>query len=395
MIHEIELNNFKCFGYLKCPLRPITVLTGLNGSGKSSLIQALLCTKDVAQRELRTGVTSLKPRMDCLDLGGVGDVAYRFADTDNVGCRVSSITDGDYGWAFSYSVRDKNADEIVLKKTCVGEGCVKQLASIRYLSANREGPKSISSFFEGSAQVNDVGVRGEKVSSCLAMNADVVVSSEMLTRDELTQEDHFNTLVEQTSAWLRKFTPAVFVDARKIIDGSHVELQYAFTDRKSESRYRPENVGVGLSIVLPFIVLLLTSRRGDIVIVENPESELHPKGQSEIANLIAHAAKAGVQIIVETHSDHIINGIRLAVKNGCCKAEDVGLLFFKRHTKRPYAELPTGWQVSTMENLVIDGSGVLSNSPNDFLEQWALDTDKLMDFGEIGGVGDDESNSES
>ncbi|MCO5946574.1 AAA family ATPase [Mucilaginibacter sp. RT5R15] len=56
----------------------------------------------------------------------------------------------------------------------------------------------------------------------------------------------------------------------------------------------------------------MIAQPGDIVIIENPESDLHPRAQSKIGELIARCANAGIQIIVETHSDHVLNGIRLA-----------------------------------------------------------------------------------
>ncbi|WDZ73574.1 AAA family ATPase [Vibrio harveyi] len=61
---------------------------------------------------------------------------------------------------------------------------------------------------------------------------------------------------------------------------------------------------------------LLYTRKGGLVIIENPEYHLHPKGQSYLGRLIALTAEAGVQVIVETHSDHLINGMRLMPRLG-------------------------------------------------------------------------------
>ena len=63
-------------------------------------------------------------------------------------------------------------------------------------------------------------------------------------------------------------------------------------------------------------------------IVENPEAHLHPAGQSEIGRFLVRLAATGVQVVIETHSDHVFNGIRLAVTGeGLLAAKDVAIHF--------------------------------------------------------------------
>ena len=64
--------------------------------------------------------------------------------------------------------------------------------------------------------------------------------------------------------------------------------------------------------------------------LENPEAHLHPKGQRKMGELIAQCAANGIQIFLETHSDHILNGIRIAVKQKRLKGEDAKLFYFSR-----------------------------------------------------------------
>jgi predicted ATPase len=75
---------------------------------------------------------------------------------------------------------------------------------------------------------------------------------------------------------------------------------------------RPPNMGFGVSYALPIIVAGLLAPEGGLFIVENPEAHLHPAGQSKIGRFLGRLAGSGVQVIVETHSDHVLNGIRLA-----------------------------------------------------------------------------------
>ena len=78
--------------------------------------------------------------------------------------------------------------------------------------------------------------------------------------------------------------------------------------------YRATNVGFGLSYTLPVIVALLAPA-GALCLIENPESHLHPKGQTKLAELAVRASRAGVQVFVETHSDHFMDGVRIAVRS--------------------------------------------------------------------------------
>src|SRR4029078_5782856 len=85
--------------------------------------------------------------------------------------------------------------------------------------------------------------------------------------------------------------------------------------------YRPTNVGFGLSYSLPMITVLLSAIPSSIVLLENPEAHCHPRGQSQLARLIAMASKR-LQVIVETHSDHLMNGLRVAVRDELVSPDD-------------------------------------------------------------------------
>ena len=98
----------------------------------------------------------------------------------------------------------------------------------------------------------------------------------------------------------------------------------------SSNKYRATNVGFGLSYVFPVIVAALAARAGDLLIIENPEAHIHPKGQMRLGQLLSLAAASGVQVVIETHSDHVLNGIRLAVHERKISHEIVRLHFFER-----------------------------------------------------------------
>jgi predicted ATPase len=91
---------------------------------------------------------------------------------------------------------------------------------------------------------------------------------------------------------------------------------------------RPANVGYGLTYAFPILVALLAAESGDIIILDSPEAHLHPQAQSRMGWLLAVFAAAGIQLVIETHSDHVLNGIRLAVRDKILPVTKLSLLFF-------------------------------------------------------------------
>jgi predicted ATPase len=139
-------------------------------------------------------------------------------------------------------------------------------------------------------------------------------------------------------------------------------MTYKTFDNAQES-YSPLNVGFGLSYTAPIILALLTAKRGDMVILENPEAHLHPMGQRKMGELMAKAAMDGIQVVVETHSDHLLNGIRLAVKKGELDKDIVRLNYF-------FAEKTDGQYKHTKSSPEILEDGRLSSWPKGFFDEW-------------------------
>lgn len=185
------------------------------------------------------------------------------------------------------------------------------------------------------------------------------------------------TLIEQVNAWLGEISPeAKFcVERYDVGDDEEFVVKICFGD---EEAFKPQNVGLGISYVLPVLGTLLTSH--GIVIIENPEAHIHPKGQSKLGELIARAAANGIQIFVETHSDHVINGIRVAVRDGILKPEDVNIAFFERkeHLKDNAKDSDDTEIYSEVRNIKVDVNGSLSEYPEDFMDEWNNQLLELM-----------------
>jgi predicted ATPase len=160
-----------------------------------------------------------------------------------------------------------------------------------------------------------VGSKGENIIDFLQQaenDLDVTRIPELL----MAKESGALGVQESIKEWLGIMSPGV--------DFKYVSDFDTDIGRTQFDGHRPVHVGFGLSYVLPVIASViihsaqLYKKAVDsvLLLIENPEAHLHPSGQTKMGELMARASACGVQILVETHSDHFLNGVRLAVKDG-------------------------------------------------------------------------------
>ncbi len=136
------------------------------------------------------------------------------------------------------------------------------------------------------------------------------------------------------------------------------------------------DVGYGISQSLPILVDLLAEpegphRAGRSFLLQQPEVHLHPRGQAELASLFVKSFKKhGDRFLIETHSDFIVDRMRIAVREGRLNAEDVSILYFE----------PTGNAVD-IHSMTLDGYGNLENVPPSYRQFFLKETDQLLGFG--------------
>ena len=374
MLSFIRLVNFKCFQDLGIRCAPLTLLCGLNGMGKSTVIQALLL--------LRAShfSTSLKLNGTDVELGTPRDVLYEGAESDSISFELHWNGEKGFGATFNMSkdgsmLVDRDTEPVVDDD---GEEHVDtdywsqkwgflhplELPPIAgapitkppiYVRAERVGPRKIYDHADTFRNVASLDAAGEHTLSYLSAHG----------RDRLGKGDARCAPIwgEQVSDaleyWLQAVTPGVHLDYEVVRDADALIAGYSF-DRPGDvptKRYRATNVGFGLSYVLPVLAGLLVPR-GNLCLIENPEAHLHPRGQARIAELAVRAAVAGVQVIVETHSDHFLDGVRVAVREGLIRPEDTAVHYFEREGGRSLVVTPE-----------IDADGRLSHWPNGFFDQ--------------------------
>jgi predicted ATPase len=367
MITALHLHNFKCFEDQVIPLNNLTLLSGLNGMGKSTTIQALLLLRQ--SHDGYGQISGLNLNGELASLGTAGDVRFENAQTDEMSIGVVDDQLGKLAWHFAV---DPATDVLMIEQGPAQEWRNLMQCSVfnndfQYLNAERLGPRTLfgTSDFQ-VRQRRQLGPQGQYTVHFLALfgNEDIPVPS-LQHRDAMSP-----SLKNQVEAWLSDISPGARLNITALPEMDVVGLRYSFTYGRNETNpYRTTNVGFGLTYTLPVLVAILSARPGALILLENPEAHLHPRGQALMGELFARAAAAGVQIVVESHSDHVLNGIRVAVRQERIAADQVSIHFFGRNEESGAHQL---------RSPQIDADGRISEWPADFFDEYEKSLEALL-----------------
>ncbi|WP_155056292.1 AAA family ATPase [Streptomyces blattellae] len=365
MITSLEIRGFKRFVAESFGLRPLTVLTGVNGGGKSTVIQSLLLARLAGTAG---GTVRLNGPLG-LALGEARDVLNWTADAREITVRLGG-SDGE-SWVYEFGLPDaEQALHLDVRRVPVaqvpgiGPGVLNP--AFTYLCAERLGPRDTLSVSAEEPEQIGVGVRGEFTAQVLALRDTRVVSprgTRGVVRGSLHHPEAAGPQLRvQAEAWASEIIRPMRITARVAVGIMAGTIRFGETGL-SDEEIRPVNTGFGVSYALPVIVAGLLTEPGDLLIVENPEAHLHPAGQSRLGRFLARVAGSGVQVVVETHSDHVLNGARLAVaQDRSLPAEDMVTHYFDHDQT-----LPIG----------INDKGELSHWPSGFFDQIETDLGRL------------------
>lgn len=372
MITKIAIDGFKSFGQRReIRFAPITILYGKNGRGKSSIVQPLLLLAQTMQSKGEP--TTLLVNGNLTNLGLAEDLVNKFTGTDKWSVDLSS-EDESIAMGFSriegkpqlatlseFIINGENRFSSVMSSsesvpdqherngvsvTTSDSNILQNLKNLIYITSERRGPCNEVMRNDGLDGEN-IGIRGENVIN----------------------------VIDSTGP---EFACKVSRFLSYVLDGGTVRTHKEGDDRislklnssdSSEILFKPVNVGFGYSYVLPVIVATMLAKSGSILILENPEAHLHPAAQSRLMEFIMTQAKEKkFQSIIETHSDHVVNGMRIARKKGEIAKDDALILFIDHDD--------TTLQTNVKE-IFCDDNGTLSEEPEDFLDEW---TKQLLDL---------------
>jgi predicted ATPase len=367
MIQSIHLTNFKCFEDQPVNLKPLTLLAGLNSSGKSTIIQALLLLRQSFLENLLPHI-GLTLNGKLAQLGTAKDALFEEADNDEIAFELKDDLPASLNLRLAYS---EESDVLAVNGAEV-KGEIWKTSLFRdefqYLRAERIGPRT--SFGMSDYEVrhhHQIGSSGEFVVHFLSLFGSEIVDLEGLRHPTASS----NTLQSQVEAWMTEISPGVRLNLKRYseMDLITFNVTYSLGHQVASSEYRPTNVGFGITYALPIVVSVLSAHRGSLVIVENPEAHLHPRGQVKMGELLSLASTAGVQILIETHSDHVLNGIRLAVHEKKVDASRVALY---------HSKWDRGGKSPSLTLLNLDENGRVSEWPEGFFDELERSLDRLL-----------------
>lgn len=364
MISSVRLKNFKPFSNQSLSFKPLTLLSGLNSTGKSSVLQALLLMRQSYQQGLLEN-QGLALNGELVSIGTAQDALFEGAKEDSISFEIVWENSNQGIWNFDY---DRQKDVLSIASKPVTSDIYKSSLfnkKFHYLQAERLGPRL---FFEMSdfqvQQLEQLGVKGEYTAHFLFINENQTIPNRSLEHPQANSR----ILRDQVEAWMGEVSPGTRLKINAKQDIDLMSLQYYYGD---SNPYRSTNVGFGISYTLPIIVAILSSPPETLILIENPEAHLHPKGQAKMGELLALAASCGVQIIVETHSDHVLNGIRLTVYRSKLEPEKVQLHYFE-HRKQ-------GTEfITEVISPKIDRNGRIDKWPEGFFDEWDKSLEALL-----------------
>lgn len=326
MINQLIIKGFKSFVDKSINFNQLNVLTGLNSSGKSSVIQAL----QILNKYSRHFENPL--------IEGHGD----YKELQNP---FSPLP-------FSINARYCEDHMICYSPLTKNNIYADDFPDLIVISADRYGPLVSIPLLSDC----ELGPKGENVIKCIEMHENDIL-------DELVIHpcSEGDTFLYNLRAWLGTISPGVQFDYN-IIDKADTSFSLF-------NGYRAKNVGFGLSYTLPIIVALFLGaiKKNSLVILENPEAHLHPRGQTEMGKLIASVAHSGCQVIVETHSDHLFDGIRIYAKKNKGFADKVLTHWFEQDKG-----------ISNVTSIKMDNYGRIKEWPEGMFDQFEINASDLL-----------------
>ena len=381
MITRLKLTNFKSHRNTELNTKPLTLITGVNNCGKSSILQALLLLRQSYKKgRLDKGLDLNEPLVSV----GVGnDALYRMGDPElafEFDCIGNDSEIENYRFAFD---AEKGLNQSFLP---VKEGSdrmdMDKLEKIslfnndfQYLSASRWAGRSdfpLSSYdVDTERQLSLNNGQGELVGNFLHKY------QTLDTYNYIDMKEDPLPLLSQVEYWESRISNGLTLRVEQRQDKNGFNIFYGSkgtNGQKSIDGLRAENIGYGVSYSLAIVVALLSACPGALLLIENPEAHLHPKGQAELADLICRVAQQGVQVVLETHSDHIVNGVLV----NCKKFEEGEVGIEKENVAIYYLSGQNDMHESMIEEVMIERGGFVEYQPKGFFDQVEQDRDYLL-----------------
>lgn len=333
MIEEIEIKNFKSIKHANFNLAPLNILTGTNSSGKSSVIQAILLTSCASNPNEYL-------ELYCHKLGEPDQ--FICVDSQERELTISTRIDSQ-NYSFTFN---RKMDSFIVPNSSDPYPLIFE-GNLYYLSANRIGQENLSN----THRKVKFGVQGEYLFGFYETNQGNPIDANLYS--SIKQLDKVEPLLNTCiTFWLKRI---LNLDLKLSAHRVETQIHSHYQDPHISFNLNAFALGAGVSYLVKILIMGLSLKKGDVFIVENPEIHLHPKAIANLAEFFVILAKSGIQVILETHSEHILNKTRYLVYKNVVSHQDV-CLFYRQ-------------QGEDFEQLCLDRNGrytALDGSPKEF-----------------------------
>lgn len=348
MIKKVNISNFKSLKNVELELGDINVLCGTNASGKSSFIQSVLL---VSQNIIPDNEVVLNGEL--VNLGEFIEIK-NFDASMEMPVSISLINN--FNDTASLIFNHENIIEKSIKFPLINK-------ELFYLAANRMGNADV---FDRASKRNVFGSLGEYAISFLEDYKETPMPQELIHNK---REETAHLFIDEVNYWMKKITGSI-LKVEKLQRTNKLVLSYS---NNKNYQVRTSNTGSGLSYVVSIIILglgvgLLRANLNEkpVVIIENPEIHLHPKAQAELTEFMVWLSQYA-QIIIESHSDHIFNGVRKMIKRGETNNEKAKIFFFNLKDND-----------TIIKKIEISKNGKLLTLEKDLFDQFQIDLAELL-----------------
>ncbi|AEF86889.1 conserved hypothetical protein [Treponema primitia ZAS-2] len=238
--------------------------------------------------------------------------------------------------------------------------------NFRYLGPLREGP-NFSYLNKYIEDPYDVGIKGENTAAVLSIGRYIPVKyipSACFTGPEIKIETTEVRLIEAVDDWIKYIGVAHSVESQ---DQGKQGYELKIKMKENGPVCDLTNVGVGVSQVLPIVVMFLLAPGDATIIVEQPELHLHPSVQTRLADFFLSIALANKQCIIETHSEYIIDRIRFRIASSPIVHDDSRNKSIQDITKLYFVEKPN--TITKFRPIEINEFAVMSDYPEGFFDE--------------------------
>jgi predicted ATPase len=317
MINNLKIKQFKCIDDEEFTFKNLTILTGLNSAGKSSVIQSILLMSHYfgKQKFLSENIISF----------AINSNMYLNAKEFSINLNDTCLT--------------KNIDEINQQGNLPN---FTNEQDIFHIDANRLGPEELALY----SSENKIGKQGEFIFSYYEQNKNKAIEKSLI------KSESSDTLQSNIDYWLSYILDVEVELSTERVTSSHVKVSYKFN--KLATAMSPDSLGAGTSYVVKILIVCLLAKQGNILLIENPEIHLHPKAQAKLGEFFAFVASNCVQVVLETHCENLINRVTYEVYENRINNDDC-IIYYKESSQEPF------------EKIAIDKSGHFINEDNEII----------------------------